>query len=71
MLTPTEMADVVRYFQQRHLLAHQQGIVDADYISRSGDSSYLPGQRLIIKPTAVLQFVDLVDKLGKELLART
>lgn len=71
LLTPTEMADVVRYFQQRHLLAHQQGIVDADYISRSGDSSYLPGQRLIIKPTAVLQFVDLVDKLGKELLART
>jgi hypothetical protein len=52
-------------------LAHQQGIVDADYISKSGDTAYRPGQRLIIKPAAVLEFVDLVDRLGKELLART
>jgi len=71
LLSPTEMADLVRYFQQRHLLAHQQGIVDADYITRSGDTTYQPGQRLIIKPAAVLEFVDLIDKLGKELLART
>ncbi|WP_245449248.1 hypothetical protein [Ensifer sp. NM-2] len=44
--------------------------MDAYYISKSGDSAYQSGQRLIIKSAAVLEFVDLVDKLGKELLAR-
>ncbi|MDE4599681.1 hypothetical protein [Sinorhizobium meliloti] len=61
----------MRFFQQRHLLAHQQGIVDADYVSRSGDGAYVPGQRLIIKPSAVLDFVDIIEKLGRELIART
>ncbi|MBY3087988.1 hypothetical protein HFO63_25135 [Rhizobium laguerreae] len=70
LLTATEMSSAVRYFQQRHLLAHQQGIVDADYVSRSGDGTYAPGQRLIIKPAAVLNFVDIIEKLGRELIAR-
>ena len=71
LLCTAEMSSAVRYFQQRHLLAHQQGMVDADYVSRSGDSNYTPGQRLIIKPAAVLSFVDIVEKLGRELIART
>ncbi|TBC88997.1 hypothetical protein [Rhizobium ruizarguesonis] len=71
LLTAAEMSSAVRYFQQRHLLAHQQGIVDADYVSRSGDGTYAPGQRLIIKPAAVLNFVDIIEKLGRELIART
>ena len=71
LLSATEMSSAMRYFQQRHLLAHQQGMVDADYVSRSGDSTYTPGQRLIIKPAAVLAFVDIIEKLGRELMART
>ncbi len=49
----------------------KQGMVDADYVSSSGDSTYTPGQRLIIKPAAVLDFVDIIEKLGRELIART
>ncbi|MHC2419658.1 hypothetical protein ACVMB2_003568 [Sinorhizobium meliloti] len=71
LLTAAEMSGLMRFFQQRHLLAHQQGIVDADYVSRSGDGAYVPGQRLIIKPSAVLDFVDIIEKLGRELIART
>lgn len=55
------------YYQQRHLLAHQQGIVDADYIARSGDVSYAVGQRLIIREAPVLEFADLIEKLGNAL----
>lgn len=58
------------YYQQRHLLAHQQGIVDSDYVSRSGDASYAVGQRLIIKDSAVLEFANLVERLGAALMAR-
>lgn len=52
------------YYQQRHLLAHQQGIVDADYVKRSGDQTYAVGQRVVIKPASVLEFADLIERLG-------
>lgn len=56
------------FYQQRHLLAHQQGIVDADYITRSGDATYAIGQRLVIKVSAVLEFAELIERLGSALL---
>ena len=58
------------YFQQRHLLAHQQRIVDADYVKRSQDIQYSIGQRLIIHKEAVLDFAALIEKLGKDIMAR-
>lgn len=58
------------YYQQRHLLAHQQGIVDNDYVTRSGDTTYNVGQRLVIKENAALEFATLVEGLGTALLAR-
>lgn len=57
------------FYQQRHLLAHQQGIVDTDYVARSGDATYSVGRRLVIRPDAVLEFADLVERLGHGLLA--
>ena len=51
-------------FQQRHLLAHRQGLVDEDYISRSGDTSYRVGQRLVIRETAVRECLTLIEKLA-------
>ncbi len=58
------------YFQQRHLLAHQQGIVDQDYIDRSGDQKYAVGQRLIIRASAAIDFVDLIGELSQELMKK-
>ncbi|ESW59524.1 MAG: hypothetical protein Q27BPR15_17035 [Rhodobacter sp. CACIA14H1] len=55
------------YFQQRHLLAHQQGIVDRDYIDRSGDQTYAAGQRIIIRDSAVREFADLIEELSEQL----
>lgn len=67
LLTPAEMADLLRLFQQRHLLAHREGIVDQDYISKSGDTSYAVGQRLVIRDRAVSRLVELVAKLIGEM----
>lgn len=66
-LAPSEIAALILFFQQRHLLAHREGIVDQDYIDRSGDRSYAVGQRLVIKESAVIQLADLVKKLGDSL----
>jgi hypothetical protein len=61
------MADLLRFFQQRHLLAHCEGIVDQDYINKSGDQTYAIGQRLVVREVAVSRAIDLVSQLIKEL----
>jgi uncharacterized Zn finger protein (UPF0148 family) len=58
------------FFQQRHLLAHQQGVVDADYIAKSGDTAYAVGQRLVIAEATVLEFAGLVERLGSALIEK-
>jgi len=63
-LTPLELEGLERYFQQRHLLAHRQGIIDAPYIAKSGDKNYTVGQRLIMRERAVLECIDIVEKLA-------
>jgi len=63
MLTPTEWNELQRCFQQRHILAHKDGIVDEDYLKKTGDRQYQPGQRLVIKEADVMRFTDLVEKL--------
>ena len=71
-LLAAEYAELRRAFQQRHLLAHTQGIVDQDYIGNNGDTSHLLGQRLVIGVTAVRHYLDCIQKLGEGLLgART
>lgn len=67
MLPEPEYRDLVRLVQQRHLLAHRDGIVDREYIVNSGDHDYRLGQRLTIKSAHVLRFADLVAKLAVEL----
>jgi uncharacterized Zn finger protein (UPF0148 family) len=67
LLTSSEMDDLLRLFQQRHLLAHCEGIVDQDYITKSGDTTYAIGQRLVIQDEAVGRLVELVSKLTEEM----
>jgi uncharacterized Zn finger protein (UPF0148 family) len=67
LLSPAEMTDLRRLFQQRHLLSHSEGIVDQRYIDRSLDHSYGIGQRLVIREGAVLRLCELVSKLATEL----
>jgi hypothetical protein len=69
-LNAPAMEELRIYYQQRHLLAHQQGIIDVDYVSRSGDNSYAVGQRLLVSGDSALRFADLIEQLGLALLAR-
>lgn len=62
-LSREELERLTRIFQQRHLLAHTQGLVDEDYLRRSGDTHYRPGQRIVVKPEMVHEAVDLVERL--------
>lgn len=58
-----EASALAKFFQQRHVLAHRQGLVDDDYIKRTEDSHYRAGQRIVIRESAVRECISLVDKL--------
>lgn len=62
-LSAADAVSLTRLFQQRHLLAHTQGIIDSDYITRTGDPTYQVGQRLVIREAAVRQCLSLIEKL--------
>ena len=64
-----ELAALTRMFQQRHLLAHTQGLVDQDYITRCGDTGYRVGQRIVVREMAVRECLGLIEKLAAAMSA--
>lgn len=63
-LTASELDAITRHFQRRHLLAHTQGIVDDDYIKKTGDTTYRVGQRLVIRESSLRDGVVLIRRLA-------
>lgn len=64
VLHATEMDQLHMLFQRRHLLEHRDGIVDAEYIAKSKDTTWREGQRLVVTPEDVLLLADLVEKIA-------
>lgn len=64
-----EIALLVRAFQQRHLLAHRQGLVDEAYLKRTGDTTYRPGQRIAVRESTVRECLTLIEKLAAAMTA--
>lgn len=62
-LSDADTVSLTRLFQQRHLVAHTQGMIDSDYITRTGNRTYQVGQRLVIREAVVRQCLSLVEKL--------
>ena len=67
ILTEPEYGDLVRLIQGRHVLAHQDGIVDGDYVAHSGDPRYAVGQRLVVTSGDARRLADLTEKLSAAL----
>ena len=55
-------------FQKRHLLEHNNGMVDQKYIDKSGDTSYKTGQRIVVKENEAYTLLDIIRKLGNEII---
>lgn len=67
LLSASEFTDLEQLFQKRHLIAHRNGIVDQEYITKSGDTKYSIGQRLVISETNVIRLADILITLSSEL----
>ena len=57
----------IQAFQKRHLLAHKLGIVDAEYLEKSGDPDAVIGRKVTISIQDVHQLISVVELLAKNL----
>jgi len=69
MLQSAEYQRLKLHFQRRHLFAHRHGVVDQEYISKSGDTSFSIGQRLVVTDADVLDMCDILSRLCKGMQA--
>ncbi len=67
ILSAAELQELEGLFQKRHLIAHRNGVVDQEYIDKSGDKTYSIGQRLVVHEATVLRLAGLLSKLAGEL----
>jgi len=66
-ISQTEYVTLLDLFQQRHILSHQDGIVDQRYTDIVPGSSYEIGQKLIIQPETVRTLSTITRKLAASL----
>lgn len=66
-LSSGEWNTAIRGFQKRHLLSHKMGVVDADYLRKSGDTHAVMGRKVGIIEGEVQELVLLVGKLAQHL----
>ena len=55
-------------FQRRHLLEHRNGIVDKEYLDKSGDTTFPIGTRIVIKSEELISYIDLIRTLSMGLV---
>ncbi len=66
-LSAGELAFMELMFQRRHLLEHNNGMVDQRYLDKSGDISYSLGQRIIVKEADAHSLLAVLRKLGSSI----
>ena len=51
-------------FQKRHLLAHTMGVIDEEYVRKTGDAGAVVGRKIVVSEPEVRGLVDVLRKLG-------
>jgi hypothetical protein len=66
-LTGDEWKAAVQGFQKRHLLSHKMGVVDGEYVRKSGDTEAVVGRKVNIDAGEVRALCQIIGKLGRYL----
>ena len=66
-LNEIEYSDFNLLFQRRHILAHKDGTVDEKYISKSNDTKYSVGQRIVVSRQDVLKLISIISKIVEQI----
>ena len=68
-VTPDEWRAAGMAFQKRHLFAHKLGVVDQDYLKRTGDTRAILGRKIAIGVGEVQELARIVHTLARGLAA--
>jgi len=66
-VTSDEWDAAVRGVQKRHLLAHRMGVIDNEYVRRSGDRHAVAGRKVAVSEMEVRELADITLKLARHL----
>lgn len=66
-LSEEELTQLNILYQRRHILSHNEGIVDSMYINKCHDKAYKEGQRIIVSEKDVEVLVSCLEKLAIEI----
>jgi len=70
-LSDAELHRLRLLFERRHVVGHRQGIIDEKYVTRSRDTGYQIGQRLVVRDEDVLELASLCERIASGLTALT
>ena len=65
---PTDSSFIKKMFQKRHVLVHNKGIVNEEYLERSGDTEFSLGERIAVRDHEAKLFIETVRAMGENLL---
>ncbi len=65
---PKDWDFALRCFQKRHLLAHKSGVIDEDYVRKTGDTAAIVGRKIVVVGDEVKTLVGIVKNLGNLLV---
>jgi len=68
VVPPEEVAFIKKMVQRRHILTHNHGVVDQEYLDLSDDSSFSLGERIRIGSAEAKRFLERVREMGLNLL---
>ena len=57
----------VELFQKRHLIAHKMGVVDREYVDRTGDTNAIIGRKIAVNAVEVQQLADMLNLVAENI----
>ena len=59
--------EAVKLFQKRHLIAHKMGVVDQEYVDRTGDRQAIRGRKIRVSTEEVSQLSDTLRAMAESI----
>lgn len=56
-------------FQKRHLISHKMGVIDQDYVERTGDNTAVPGRKITVSAEEVRELTQALHDLARGMTA--
>jgi Zn ribbon nucleic-acid-binding protein len=69
ILSCDEQLSAARCFQKRHLIAHRMGVIDQQYLDRTGDDPSLLKRKVEVEKKEVAELADLLRRIAQHLVS--